>query len=69
MKIKRIVVAAFVLLLKAILTAYVPDLPVSEELVNALVLYLLTAAGVEVVELLPGVRKVVAKLTDKKLWG
>ena len=68
MSIKLAVVAAFVALLKAIVDAYLPGFPISAELINTLILALLALAGVEVVPVLPGVRKLIQKAKSKGLW-
>jgi hypothetical protein len=50
MKIKNVVVVAFVALLKAVAEAYLPNFPISLDLINTVILALLALVGVDVVE-------------------
>ena len=68
MKIKIAVVIAFVALLKVLAETYLPGFPISAELINTVIMSLLAFLGVQVVEALPGVRKLVDKMRSRNLW-
>jgi hypothetical protein len=64
--IKLAVVTAFVALLKVLAETYLPTFPISAELINTVILALLSALGVSVVEV--AAKGFVGDLKNRGLW-
>lgn len=68
MKIKLAVITALVALLKVLAETYLPGMPISAELINSVLVILCGWLSVEIVELIPPVQKLTARLRERGLW-